>query len=108
MIDISLERVKADLRMTHAFDDALLLDHIAGAKDEARLFMGRARLPIVDSEGRLLPDDSQEVGDIAPSVYPAICLLVRAKYEAVDGAEVQSLRRAAESLLMPYRKGLGV
>lgn len=99
MSAVSLDDVKADLRITHTSDDALLQILIDAAEDEAMQFLGVSELPTV-------------VGSSEPpvkgSVYAAVFLSVKAKYEAASPEEIQKLRICFESLLMPYRESLGV
>lgn len=110
MSDIPLSLIKADLRITHDDDDALLRMLIAAAIDEARQFLDVDELPQAGSNDPLpLPDSSDYpdgVATVAPSIYAAVSLLVRAQYEA-DGDEIERLRARAETLLMPYRQGIG-
>lgn len=108
---ITLDQVKADLRVTHASDDALLQIHLAAAEDEALRFMGRTQLPTLpqdhpsEIESEEIPSSEDPV---APSVYAAVFLLVKAKYEAGSPDEIKGLRDCALDLLQPYRIGLGV
>lgn len=108
---ISLTSVKLDLRVDGTDDDALLQLHIDAAEDEAARFCGRDELPTLPYD---LPasSDSEDVPStedpVAPSVRAAVFLLVRSKYDATSPDEIAGLRRAAESLLMPYRTGLGM
>jgi hypothetical protein len=113
---ITLEQVKADLRVVHSGDDALLQIHLDAAEDEAKRFMDRTQLPTLpqdyppeyDSDSEVISEDVPSSEDpVAPSVYAAIFLLVRAKYEAASPAEIQQLRQCALDLLQPYRVGLG-
>lgn len=96
---VDLSSVKKDLRVTHGADDDLIQQLIDSAEDEALRFMNRDELPTADEE-------SSEP-QIAPSVFTAICCLVKAGYEATP-TEAEQLRKAAEVKLMPYRLGLGV
>lgn len=113
---IALATIKEDLRLTHDADDALLQRLVDAAEDEAMRFLDRTQLPTLpldyppryDSDSNLMSEDAPSSEDpVAPSVYAAVFLLVRAKFDAATPAEIDGLRRAAETLLMPYRVGLG-
>ncbi len=99
MSAVTLEQVKEDLRLTHDSDDALLQILIDAAEDEAMQFLGVSELPTV-------------IGSSEPpvkgSIYAAIFLSVKAKYEATSPDEIEKLRVCFETLLMPYRENLGV
>lgn len=99
---IALADVKADLRLTHNDDDALLQILLDAAEDEAARFLNASELASAASSST-----SSDYA-AAPSIYAAVFLLVRAKYDAATPDEIAGLRRNAEVLLMPYREGLGV
>lgn len=114
---ITLEQVKADLRVTHSEDDTLLQILLDASEDEALRFLNRNELPTLpidfppeyDSSSNLEDEDVPSSEDpIAPSVYSAVFLLVRSKYDAASAMEIGQLRSAAETILMPYRVQLGV
>ncbi len=114
---INIQLVKADLRVTHDEDDSLLQILLDASEDEAMRFMNRTQLPTLpleyppeyDSDSNLIPEEEPSSQDpIAPSVYAAVFILVRSKYDAEKAEEVAALRTCAETLLMPYRTGLGV
>jgi len=108
---IDLPRIKRDLRVTHDEDDALLQDHLDAAEGEAVRFLNRTQLPTLPLDypsGSSSEDVPSSDDPIAPEVFAAVCLLVRAKYDAATSDEIQKLRTAAETLLMPFRVGLGV
>jgi hypothetical protein len=86
----SLALVKADLRVTHNADDALIQAYIDSAEDEAMCFLN---LPELRGQ---------------PSVQAAIFLLVRARYDGSDPDDIRKIRECAETLLMPYRDNMGV
>lgn len=104
---ISLDDIKRDLRVTHDEDDQLLQLHLDASIDEAKRFLDVKELPLQDEPDSELLSSSEAPGPtVAPSIYAAVSLLVRSKYEA-SADEIPKLRAAAETLLMPYRKGLG-
>lgn len=108
---ISLATIKADLRVTHNADDALLQVLLDAAEDECLRFLNRTQLPTlpVDNPDDLSSEDVPSSGDpLAPSVYAAVCLLMRALYDTNTADEITKLRHCAETILMPYRVGLGV
>lgn len=96
---ISLEDIKRDLRVDHDDDDALLDVLLDAAVDEALQYLDLDDLPTVA--------DSSSSEKIAPSLYAAVFLLVRAKYDAATPAEIVQLRQCAETLMAPYRINLG-
>ena len=113
---VSLEQVKLDLRVTHDDDDRILQIYLDASLDEVKRFLNRDELPTLpvdypywDSD---MPMDSEDVPSpddpIVPSIYSAVFLLVRAKYDATDPDEIAGLRKAAENILMPYRTEWGV
>ncbi len=107
---VLLAQVKADLRMTHSADDDLLQTLINASEDEALRFLNRSELPTIpyDLPTALDPEVTATQGNLAPSIYAAVFLLVRAKYEAKDASEIQALRLCAETLMQPYRTGVGL
>lgn len=102
---MTLDDIKRDLRVTHGDDDALLEVLIASAKDQALRFINQAELPTV-------PVGSSSSSSIGSLEYPgsirtALILLVRCLYDPADAKEIEATRKAAETMLMPYRTGLG-
>lgn len=99
MSTATLTMVKADLRVTGTDDDVLIQLLIDAAEDECLQFLGVSELPT-------------EVGSSEPplkgSVYAAVFLLVRAKYDSATPDEIKGIRQCAEMLLMPYRDNLGM
>lgn len=85
-----LALAKADLRVIHASDDALIQTFLDAAEEEACGFLNCARLPS------------------SFSVQAAVLLLVRAKYDMSSPDEMAKIRACAETLLMPSRLDLGV
>ena len=109
MSRISLDVVRADLRMTHASDDALLQQLLDGAEDEACQFMDVTELPgPASADSPPLTADSPPQAPVAPAVVNAVLLLVQAGYLPLTGAEQLLRRQRAEQLLWPFRAQLGV
>lgn len=113
---ILLDEVKQRLKVIHTADDADIQRAIDSAEGEITRYTGRTELPTLpldyppeyDSSSSELPEDVPSSEDpIAPEVFDAVCLLVRASYEAVDAAEIAALRRAAFAKVDPFRTGLG-
>lgn len=123
---ILLDDAKRFLRVTHNEDDVTLQDQLNAAEREARNFMDREFLPTVDdpefssendsetdpvSESQTASDGSAEV---EPDVRLAVFLLLKASYDGADAHAVRgaldlpAYRARAETLLMPYRRHLGV
>lgn len=109
---VTLESIKRDLRLTHDEDDVLLQDLIDASENEAMMFMNRTVLPgETSSDGVSYYMTSSDFDPVPPSatvIYPAICLLVRAKYYEASPDQIADMTNAARSLLMPYRVCLGV
>lgn len=95
----TLTMVKADLRVTGTDDDTYIQLLIDAAEDECLQFLGVSELPT-------------EVGSSEPplkgSIYAAVLLLVRAKYDIASADEINMIRQSAEMLLMPYRANMGM
>lgn len=110
MSEITVTQIKADLRIIHDDDDALLQILIDASEDEALRYMNRTELP---TNPYNLPEESStedipSTGDpIVAGVYAAIFLLVRAKYEGMDASQIEGLRKCAETILQPYRTEIG-
>lgn len=111
MSQVTLEMVKADLRIIHDDDDLLLQSLIDSAEQECMRFLNRSQLPTLpleypsDSSSEEVPSDGDPV---APDVVRGVICMVRADYDESDPAKRPQWRAAAESLWMPYRVGLGV
>jgi hypothetical protein len=111
-----LEDVKQRLKVFHSSDDDDIQRAIDSAEGEISRYTGRTELPTLpldyppeyDSSSSELPEDVPSSEDpVAPEVFDAACLLVRASYEAVDASEIAALRRAAFAKVDPFRTGLG-
>lgn len=109
---IDLAKVKRYLRVFITADDLLLQDLLDAAEAEAMRFCDRTQLPTLpvdyppelDSSSSEIPEDVPSSEDpIAADVFTAVCLLVKADYEATTPEEVAGYRLAAETKLMPYR-----
>lgn len=113
---ILLADVKQRLKVFISDDDDDIQRAIESAEGEVIRYTGRTQLPTLplDYPGTGSSSSSEESEDvpssedpIAPEVFDAVCLFVRASYEAVDAAEIAALRRAALAKLDPFRTGLG-
>lgn len=112
---VTVQEVKDALRQTHNSDDALLQRLIDSAEQECLRFLGRTELPTlpldyveVSSDGSFFSEDVPSSSDpVVPDVVNGIILMVQADYDG-DPLQRETLRRAAESLWMPYRSLLGV
>lgn len=113
---IPLADVKQRLKVIGTADDADIERAIESAEGEIIRYTGRSELPTLpldyppsfDSSSSEIPEDVPSSEDpVAPEVFDAVCLLVRASYEAVDAAEITALRRAALAKVDPFRTGLG-
>lgn len=80
--------------------------------------MGRSELPTLPFEYPYEISSNDEVSEVseeipssedpvAPDVVNAVILLIQADYDG-DPLQRAALRSAAESLLMPYRVGMGL
>lgn len=108
---ITIDMIKQDLRIIHDADDSILQIYLNAAIDEALRYMNRTELPTLpyDLPEESSTEDEPSTGDpIAASVYAAIFLSVRAKYEGMDAAQIEGLRKAFEVLLQPYRTEIGI
>jgi len=101
---VSIESVKRDLRIIHNDDDDLLQELIDAAERECLQFINAEYLPGLEPNSE---ETSSELV-IEPDAARAIRLIVRGGYEETDIIRISAYRSAAESLLMPYREGLGV
>lgn len=108
---VTLNQVKADLRVIHDQDDTLIQILIDASEDEALRFMNRSEMPTLPYD---LPEESSTEDipstedPVVPSVYAAIFLLVKAKYDGMNADEIEGLRKCAETILQPYRTEIGM
>ena len=114
---VTVTQVKRYLRVIHTDDDTLLQELIDQAEDEALRFLNRTQAPTLpldyppeyDSSSSEIPEDVPSSEDpAAQSFIRAVCILVQASYEQPDADKAASMRRNAETVLMPYRTEIGV
>lgn len=116
MSQVTLSETKQYLRVIHSADDALIQTLIDSAEDEACRFLNRENLPTLpleypaesSSDGPYSEEAPSSEDPVAPSVKLAILYLVQRAYEQPDPDKADAMRRSAETILMPYRRGLGV
>ena len=104
---MTLDDIKRDLRVTHDEDDELLQVLIASAKDQALRFLDLPDLPTVEVDSSSSSSSSIGSLEYPGSIRTALILLVRCLYDPADAKEIEATRKAAETMLMPYRAGLG-
>lgn len=107
---VTVEEIRAFLRIIHTDDDDLLQTLIDAAEDEAKRFCNRSQLPTLPLEypGESSSEEVPSSEDpIAPSVRIAVYYLVQSKYEGAKPEDALRMRHAAETLLWPYRSELG-
>jgi len=97
MSQVSLDKAKRHLRITHGNSDVLIQECIDAAEDEAEKFTG------VDIE--ILTSSSSDA--TAPSWELGVLLLVQAHYDG-SPEQQETYRAAAEVKLMPFRCNLGI
>lgn len=108
---ITLATVKGDLRVTHNDDDTILQVYLDASEDEVLRFLNRDEMPGLPPD---YPEESSSEivisseSGVAPSIYAAVFLLVRAKYDATLPDEISKLRLCAETLMQPYRIEIGM
>lgn len=113
MSTVRVAQLRAWLRITHRFDDAVLQDCINGAEDEALAYMGRERLPrrgeyAVDECDSNTPPLVSDSDDLSPTVRIGIYLVAQGLYEGKDAAEMAAIRELARQRWFPFRNELGV
>lgn len=110
---INLNTVKADLRVTHDEDDAILQVYLDAAEDEVKRFLNRMQLPTLpleyppeyNSDSELVSEEVPSTDDpVAGSIYAAVFLLVRSMYDTEKAEEITKLRVCAETLIYLYFK----
>lgn len=111
MSTVTVAEAKRWLRVIHSGDDALIQELINHAEDEALRFLNRTQAPTLPAD---YPSDSSSE-DIPSSEDPAarsfakgVLILVQAAYEQPDPDKAARMRQNAETVLMPYRRGLGI
>lgn len=116
---ITLDEVKADLRVRHDGDDVLILSLLDAATDECLRFMNRSEMPVIpdpvesgssesEAESEGIADPWSGTGTLPPSIRAAVFLLVQAGYDRMRPDEVELRRSRAEVLCQPYRWDMGV
>jgi hypothetical protein len=113
---VTLQETKEYLRVIHSGDDALIQTLIDSAEDEACRFLNRENLPTLpleypaesSSDGPYSEEVPSSQDPIAPSVKLAIFYLVQRAYEQMDPDKEARVRQSAETIMMPFRRGLGV
>lgn len=107
---IALTTIKQYLRVTHNSDDTLLGWLLDAAEQEAMRYCNRSELPGLPVD---YPEDSSSEVDvttepkIAADVVAAVAMLVRIQYDVLEADEASKWRKAAETLLQPYRTEMG-
>lgn len=107
---IALTTVKQYLRVTHTSDDTLLAWLLDAAEQEAMRYCNRSELPGLPVD---YPEDSSSEVDVATEtavaadVVAAVAMLVRIQYDVLEADEAAKWRKAAETLLTPYRTEMG-
>jgi len=112
----ALADVKAALRYIHSADDVMLQKHLDASEGQICRYLNRVQLPTIpqdyppffDADGVPLPEVVATPSNVAPEVYPAVCLLVQAKADAASPADIEALTKAAEQLVRPYRVSMGI
>jgi len=101
---ISLTLAKQYLDVIHSDDDVKLQMLLDGAEDEALSFLN------ADSFDAIYDCDSNaDVGTLGlpSSVVVGVLTLLQARYQTAPEHQA-TLRMAAETILMPYRCGMGI
>jgi hypothetical protein len=113
-MNIDLQWVKEQLRVTHNADDSLITRLTESAEQECLRFLNRTELPTlpyelpIDSDGCPTSEEMPSSEDpVADDVINGILLLVQQDYEGAPEDRAAS-RRAAEGLFWPYRTSIGV
>ena len=87
---MTLDELKAELRITTTDLDDVLEPMLVGIQAEARQFLGCVALP----------DE--------PDIRQGLVMLARAQFDAAGPDEAMKFRRVAETLLQPHRMGMGL
>lgn len=102
---VVLDQAKRDLRIIHDDDDDILQVYIDGAENEALQYLDMASFDVLLDQ---ISDGTSSEPQLPPSVRIAILLLVRSKYEVATPDQITAFRTAAETLLQPFRTGIGL
>lgn len=111
MNTVTVAEVKRWCRIIHNADDQLITDLIGQAEDEALRFLNRTEAPTLplDFPSESSSEDIPSSGDPAAQSYiKAVCILVQAAYETSKPDDFERMRKNAETVLFPYRRGLGI
>ncbi len=111
MSTVTLAEVKRWCRVIHSADDVLLQSLIDQAEDEALRFLNRTHPPTLPADYPESPSSEETPSSEDPaaaSFSKAVCMLVQASYEMPKPEDQTAMRRNAETVLHPYRIGLGV
>lgn len=117
---IQLSKIKAMLQVIHDLDDERIQLALDSAEVEACDIMNRKYLPTIDDPAP--PDPESETysetdpisenetvsgasDEVRKPVFTAVYILTKAIF---DNENISTARQRAETLLSPYRKGLGV
>lgn len=110
MSTITLDDVKAALKIDGDAADAALQQALDGAIEACKRYCDRSELPTLPldypAEGSSEPGESSE-DPVAPDVKLGILVMVKGLYFG-GVAEQVDYRRAAEMYWTPYRRGWGV
>lgn len=110
---VTLEEVKAQVKVMHTSDDVQLQQLIDDVEDECLQYLDRTSLPRVgvecpdECDTAVVDDPVSDADDLPRSLRRGIVLMVQGYYEAKDADEMRKLRAAAEVLWHPYRCHLG-
>lgn len=105
MSAVTIDDAKAYLRVQHDSDDTLLQRLLDAAEDQVLQYLGRDELPNL---GELSGSSSTSDGELAPSVFAGVMVIVQSHYEGADAAAIDAARTTMHALLAQYRIGLGV
>lgn len=116
MSQITVAEAKRYLRVIGTAFDTLLQELIDAAEQEACRFLNRENLPTLpleypaesSSEGAYSEETPSSEDPVTPDVRIAVLRLVQAEFEGAKPDDREKLRKAAEVILQPYRRGLGV
>ncbi len=124
MSTVTVAEAKRWLRVIHSGDDTLIQELIDHAEDEALRFLNRTQAPTLPADyptepkiplaalSGFLVSSSEDIPSsedpAARSFAKGVLILVQAAYEQPDPDKAARMRQNAETVLMPYRRGLGI